>query len=175
MKSYFLLLFVLILPMMGLAAPAQPQITCGNEMPTTTFVLKPAKADGKDINQLTVKHYIGAANAPIHNGVITAHDFEYLKFKAEIMAKLGDEFKINFDANKCENFGKDLWSCSNSEKQKINAVTVTGTNLVTRVIEAKIYEYTFKTYQVTFSFIYDSVMYDMPMIFSPEECLISNP
>lgn len=167
MKAFKLFSLVLLLPMLGHGQAKAPHISCANEMPSTTYNLTTEK--DQTIN-LRIKHFFGTAYAPIHSGVITSSDFSYLKSKANVIAKLGEEIQVTFD--RCENFGEALWACSNSKSQDINGVQVSGTGFNTRVIETKSYDNIFKTYQLVFNFVYEGMMYEIPMNFSPEECVI---
>lgn len=168
MKAFKLLSLTLLMPMLVNAQAKSPTISCESlDVPTTTYKLSPG-ADKKTI--MKVKHFHGTAYAPIHSGVITGSDLGYLKMKADVIAKLGDEFTVTFD--QCENFGEALWACSNANKQEINGVKLSGTGFNTRVIESKSYDDVFKSYQVIFNFIYEGMMYEMPMNFSPEECVM---
>ncbi len=171
-----LLLSLLFVPVASFAFEnVTPDFTCMNEFPTTAFYSKPIKnADGDELVEFKVVHHFGAKNAPIFQGVITAHDFPYLKQKAEVMEKLGDTFTVRFKKVKCEKHGEDLFSCAASGDSEINGVKVGGFGFVTRVIDTKVYEYSFKSHQINFSFIYNDMSYDMPMTFNPEECSFRN-
>lgn len=167
-KVVFVLL--MLVPLTGFSAAA-PQMNCSGDMPSTVFEMKSTQEDSKEVMKLRVKHFFGTDYAPIHSGVITANDIPYLAKKGEIIKKLGDEFVVDFQPERCEVFGEGIVNCYNSEKQKINGVAVSGTSFTTKTIETKVYDYTFKGHQVVFSFIFDSVMYEIPMNYSPEECL----
>lgn len=172
MKS--LVLFLLMIVPVSVFASQQGvavEFTCMNELPTTSYAAKPVKnQDGDELVEFKVTHQFGAANAPVFEGVVTGHDFDYLKQKLEIIKKLGDSFTVRFKKSKCEKSGEELISCSSNVETEINGTKVDGFNFVTRTVETKVYEYTFKTNQVTFSFIYDHMYYDMPMTYQPGEC-----
>ncbi|WP_413943669.1 hypothetical protein [Bdellovibrio sp. HCB-162] len=167
----FFIVIAMLLPGFSFAkSNVGPEFTCMTELPSTTFYVKSNGSQSEPLTELKVVHHFGANTMPIHQGVVLASDFAYLQQKANLMKKLGDTFTVRFKSDKCENFGPGLYSCGSSDAIEINGLDIKGYSLVTRVIETKVYEYTFKSYQVTFSFNFEGMSYDMPMVYSPEEC-----
>lgn len=149
---------------------ANIDFTCITEFPTTTYELK-TDTSKKDPEVLfSVIHHFGTKNMPIHNGIITPSDFPYLQRKAEVMEKLGSDFTVSFKKERCEVSGPELVSCGSSTPAIINGTEVRSYGLVTRLVETKVYEYTYKTHQVVFSFVYEGMNYDIPMQYTPQEC-----
>jgi len=151
-----------------------PEFTCMNELPTTMFIATPMKSAGEEFVEFKVVHVFGAGNAPIHNGVITMNDLPYLKAKGEVIQKLGDQFVVKFKKSNCQKFGDGLFSCAFSEEVEINGTKIEGYSFATREMNSKVYDYNFKSRQVVFSFLYESMSYDMPMDFSETECQFKN-
>lgn len=174
MKSVFLIL--LMAPAMSFAVEnLTPNFVCKNELSSTAFFSTPVKsAEGDDSVDFKVVHYFGAANAPIFDGVVIGSDLPYLKQKSEVIKKLGDSFTVQFKKSKCEKTGDGLYSCFSNVPVTINGVQINGYNFVTRTVETKFHDFTFKTRQLIFSFIYDHIYYDMPMNFTLEECDFKN-
>lgn len=167
----FFILIAMLLPVFSFAkSNVGPEFTCMTELPTTTFYVRSKGSQSEPLTELKVVHHFGANTLPIHNGIVTAVDFPYLQQKANLMKKLGDSFTVNFKTEKCEISGPGLYSCASSTPIEINGIDIRSYSFVTRVIETKVYEYTFKSHQVTFSFVFEGMNYDMPMVYSPEEC-----
>ena len=149
---------------------ANVDFSCMTEFPSTTYELKTDTSKKDAEVQFTVIHHFGTKNMSIHQGIITPYDFPYLQAKAEVMQKLGDNFTVSFKKDRCEVSGPELVSCGSSTPAMINGIEVRSYGLVTRVVETKVYEYTYKTHQVTFSFVYGGMNYDIPMSYTPQEC-----
>lgn len=152
-----------------------PNFTCMAELPTTSFYAKPIKnEDGDELVEFKVQHHFGVDNAPMFQGVVTGHDFPYLQQRLEVIKKLGNTFTVKFKKVNCLKSGDELFSCGSGSDSEINGVPVTGFGFTTRVIDTKVYEYKFKSNQVTFSFTYDGMSYDIPMQYGPDECNFKN-
>ena len=163
-------ILALLLPLTAFAKTAEKvDFVCMTEFPTTTYELKEQDVKNGDV-YFSVTHHFGTKNMPIHNGIITPSDFPYLQKKAEVMKKLGDNFMVVFKKDRCQISGPELYSCASSKPTDINDVEVRSYGVVTRIVETKVYEYSYKTHQVVFSFVYDGMNYDIPMSYTPEEC-----
>jgi hypothetical protein len=164
MKLFAALMFA---PILAFAAKnAHPEFKCETELPSTTFEAVSTKSSV----QLKVDHHFGLDSIPVQIGVVTANDFPYLQAKAEVLKKLGESFQVEFKPENCESFGEHLYSCFSRDTIRINGAEIHGYSFLTRVVTSKVYQYSFKTTQMVFSFIYQSMNYDLPMAYGPGEC-----
>ncbi|WII72727.1 hypothetical protein QJS83_02435 [Bdellovibrio sp. 22V] len=136
--------------------------------------MKSFNSQSEPTTEMQIVHHFGADAVPVHNGVVTAYDFAHLEKKSKLLRKLGDKINVTFKTKNCETFGDDLYSCSSSDPIEINGLDIKGYSVVTRLVETKVYEYSFKAHQVVFSFLFEGMNYDIPMSYSPEECRFKN-
>lgn len=171
------LLFVLsFLSSIAFAASQKgPEFSCSTEFPTTSFYAVSNNNSATPQTILKMVNHHGGDYIPVHTGTILASDLVYIQEKAALLKKLGKGFAVTFDTKKCTVSGPELFACGSSEHTEINGIPVTSFAFTTRVIDTKVYEYTFKTHQVNFSFTYKGMSYDVPMTYSQAECNFSTP
>ncbi|MNJ91171.1 hypothetical protein D3C87_88180 [compost metagenome] len=167
-----LIALITLFPFVALAQQkGSPQFTCMTTPVTSDVFVENAKSPAhKGLLQFSVVNHYGAKGMPFHEGVITPSDFNYLKAKADVMVKLGDSFSVLFQSQDCEVINTELVACHSNKEAKVGGLVLKSYRFVTKTTETKVYEYTFKSNKVTFSFVHEGMTYDMPLSYASEDC-----
>lgn len=164
------LIAFLFLPLVS-QAQSIPGFSCMTNPVTSDVFLQLAKSqENKGKLELGIVHHYGVKGMPFHEGIITPSDFDYLKNKADVMMKLGSSILVTFDPADCEVTGKELLACHSNKKTKIGSLDVNSYRIVTRTKETKVYEFSFQENQMTFSFVFEGMTYDMPLSYASQDC-----
>jgi len=96
MKSIFLTA-LFALSSVSHAVAEKVEFKCVSGFPTTSFFVK---TEGKDV-LVRVIHHNGTKYAPIHEGIVVPNDIDLIKSRAELLAKLGEDFTFRFPLEEC--------------------------------------------------------------------------
>ncbi len=117
-----------------------------------------------------VIHHNGVKYTPIHFGAVTPQDLKKLEFKANLLAKLGDQFEVSFPKKKCSVFSHQGYECFSEGPGKIGGLDVDGYSFQTYGRESTIYEHTYHSMVATFSIEYDHTYFDITVEYMLENC-----
>lgn len=152
------------------ASAASPafQFSCVTSYPTTSFVLKTEGTEAV----LKIIHHNGVKYMPIHEGIITPSDLNYLKQKSEVLTKMGDQTEFRFPLDRCKKYGEGIMSCSGGERKTVGGVEMEALSINTAKIQHQTYDYNFTMYQVTLAVkITDfNPVQDVTMKYDHSEC-----
>ena len=86
--------------------------------PTTSMTLEDHSNGGY---VLSVLHHNGVKFAPIHEGIVTTHDIDFLKRKSKIVLGLGESYQLHFLKDECSRPGERIL-CHSNRKVKVKDV-----------------------------------------------------
>ncbi len=152
---------------------AIPDFQCVTNVPTTSvWVTK--KSDTDVI--IDIIHHNGLKFAPIHSGVITLNDLDYIKEKGEAFAKMGGAFRLKFDLEKCKKHQENNFSCYRSKEMRIEDLDVRGYGFQTHEKVSSLFGSVFREFN--FSFYVNTangrnIRWDMVYDLGSGDCVIS--
>ncbi len=139
---------------------------CFTEPLTTSFI---SEGQGKTI-ELTVLHHNGVHYMPIHSGIITPYDLDYLKDQGSVLTKLGSRFSLTFNKEKCKEYGDWKLSCFTNEKKTAGNLTIDSAHLITSIVTQEIFDYTFREVEIHLSLRIQGKSYSIPMKYAANQC-----
>ena len=152
---------------LGLAPGQNLSLECvTRHFPSTSFVVETSG----DRVTLKMIHHNTTAYMPIHDGIITPSDFNYLQQKADRLVKMGDFVEVSWPKKNCEIFGENLAGCFRGERRTVGSAELGSYAFFTRVITHRVFDLDITYLQVTFSPIIDSFSMDVTMDFALSDC-----
>jgi hypothetical protein len=115
-------------------------------VPTTSVIVKKAQ----DKVSFDLIHHNGTQYAPIHGGLITLNDLNFIKRKGEVMAKMGDSIKLSFKPEKCKVHQEGNYSCFAEGPIEIGNLEVKNFGFQTYQSESFLYGTSFREFNFSF-------------------------
>lgn len=154
-----------ILP--GGSVPKEMEIRCITEPLSTSFI---AHSDQEKLKVRLINSN-GVEYMPISSTLITSHDLESLKRRAEALKNLGSVSEFEFDLSQCTVFSDNNFMCYGKHQFKVgNGEVIEAASFSSRFHTTKSMGYIYEQTEISASFKIKGEEYDVMMKYSPEEC-----
>lgn len=135
--------------------------------PTTSSI---SGLESKDSLDIAIIHHNGVRYMPIHSGVITPNDIDYLKSRGEVLKKLGDEIHLSFPLSNCKSYGDWKMSCYSRTPTKIGELKIDSASLISSTSTRELLGYQFHQIEMNLSVRVGRFNYDIPLEYQASDC-----
>ncbi len=150
--------------------PSTFELMCITDPMTTSYI---AKVEGDKV-VVQMFNANGVKYMPIHEGLVTSSDFDFLKNKSGLLTQLSDNESFSFSLSDCFYYSGKMMSCSNGSTKTINGKEFQGLHFFTSTGTSNSFGYTFTKTRVVLSiYVKGEVVMDIPMHYADEDCVIS--
>jgi len=166
------ILFVFLIFTAGFLQAAPPEanisLICVTEFPSTTFE---ANQIGDEVH-MRVIHHNGAKYAPFHNTLVTPNDIEFLKRRAQVIEKLGDQWNFKWRRSGCNADTPLFFQCvGEAHDFEINGIKIHPWSITVSDVEEKSTWGKFKSKNIRLNFSIEQQSYYVTMNYQPNECV----
>ena len=124
-------------------------------------------------SNVTMSHYNGAKYIPIHEGIITVNDIDYLAEKASVIKSLPVEMKFKGESKDCEWTSGFKAQCFSRKAQQLGNQSSDGFHIMVMEKQTTILDYSpFQSVLVRLRMRINGKSYSIPMEYADGECKI---
>lgn len=162
---------VALLAITSLASAQDFELQC-HTAPLTTSLSIVSKNGEATVNMF---HFNGIQYMPIHEGLVTIADIDYLQEQAKVMKQMPTEMVFKTTSDQCEWFSGFKGKCFSRDDQKLGTLNTDGFHLMIMEEETRILDYSpFRSILTRMSLRIDGKQYTIPMEFSEIDCELKN-
>jgi len=171
----FLFLAILINVSSFAHASELKSLNCVTEYPSVSFVGTSDRSK-QVLNILFINHN-GSQFLPIHNGLITINDLEYLKSKASILETISKELRFSFTKEQCTLFQDGTFSCYrpySSMNEQQSSIDLRPISLRSSILITQLSNMVFKEIELSMGLSDGINQYNISMKYTEDECIINS-
>lgn len=148
--------------------PEQARVNCMTQYPTTSMFFYPnPEIEGYS---LRVIHHNGVKWMPIHKGIITLNDLQYLNVKGNQLARLGREYTLHFKKENCRLIEAGELACYGREPVQIGEERVETYSFHNYNEKSRLYQQDFVTHVMSLGIRIGNQGLSQTMDYAPTDC-----